>query len=173
MVTKTRGTQVHARSAGSRCTSEQVWRQITKASFAVLSHVTPSGEPRSSGVVYRTLDRRLYIAVAPESWKARHLAVNGRVAVTVPVPRGGLLALAMPIPPATVSFHGNAIVHPAGSPGVGPLLEELGALLPAERRTSATVIEIVPDGAFVTYGIGVSLNAMRDPDAARSRVLVT
>jgi Pyridoxamine 5'-phosphate oxidase len=166
-------TKIRDAEAQSRLSSEQVWRQIAKASFAVLSHVTPSGEPRSSGVVYRTLDRRLYIAVAPNSWKARHLAVNGRVAVTIPVPRGGLLALVMPIPPATVSFHGNAIVHPAGSPEVGPLLEELGALLPAERRTSAAVIEIVPDGAFVTYGIGVSLNEMRDPDTARSRVPVT
>ncbi len=47
--------------------------------------VTPAGEPRSSGVVYRTLGRRLYVAVAPDSWKARHVAVDGRVSLTVPV----------------------------------------------------------------------------------------
>src|SRR6476619_3190409 len=88
-------------------TSEQVWRQIAKASFAVLSHVTLAGEPRSSGVVYRTLGRRLYVAVAPDSWKAQHVALDGRVSLTVPVRRGGLLALVMPIPPATVSFHGR------------------------------------------------------------------
>jgi hypothetical protein len=156
-----------------RLTSEQVWRQISKASFAVLSHVTSAGEPRSSGVVYRTLGRRLYVAVAPDSWKARHVAVDGRVSVTVPVHRGGVLALVMPIPPATVSFHGRAIVHPAGSPKVGPLLDELGSLLPAERRTSAAIIEIVPEGAFVTYGIGISLAKMRDPGSARARVPVT
>jgi hypothetical protein len=79
----------------------------------------------------------------------------------------------MPIPPATVSFHGHAIVHPAGSPEVGPLLEELGSLLPAERRTSAAIIEIVPEGAFVTYGIGISLAKMRDPVSARARAPVT
>jgi len=154
-------------------TSEQVWRQIAKASFAVLSYVTPAGEPRSSGVVYRTLGRRLYVAVAPDSWKARHVAVDTRVSLTVPVHRGGVLALVMPIPPATVSFHGRAIVHPAGSPEVGPLLDELGSLLPAERRTSAAIIEIAPEGAFVTYGIGVSLAKMRDPASARARVPVT
>ena len=33
-------------------TTEQVWQQVAKATFAVLSHVTPSGEPRYSGVVY-------------------------------------------------------------------------------------------------------------------------
>ena len=61
---------------------------------------------------------------------------------------------------------------PAGSPEVRPLLEELGALLPTERRASASIIEIIPEGAFVTYGLGVSLAKMRDPSAARSRVRV-
>jgi hypothetical protein len=168
METKVRDSEVQARPS-----SEQVWRHVARASFAVLSHVTPSGEPRSSGVVYRTLGRRLYVAVAPDSWKARHVAVDGRVSLTVPVHRGGVLALLMPIPPATISFRGRAIVHPAGSPEVGPLLDELGSLLPAERRTSAAIIEVVPEGAFVTYGIGISLAKMRDPGSARARVPVT
>jgi pyridoxamine 5'-phosphate oxidase-like protein len=165
-------TKIRDQEVTARVTSEQVWREISKASFAVLSHVTPSGEPRSSGVVYRTLGRRLYVAVAPDSWKARHVALDGRVSLTVPVRRGGLLTLVVPIPPATVSFRGRAVVHPAGSPEVAPLLDELAPLLPAERRTSAAIIEIVPEGAFVTYGIGVSLAQMRDPAAARARVPV-
>ncbi len=78
----------------------------------------------------------------------------------------------MPIPPACISFQGSAIVHAAESPEVRPLLEKLGSLLPAERRTSASIIEIAPEGAFVTYGIGVSLMKMRDPAVARARVPV-
>jgi hypothetical protein len=93
--------------------------------------------------------------------------------VTVPVRRGGILSLVAPIPPATVSFHATAIVHPAGSPQVRPLLKELGSLLPAERRASACLIEILPEGVFVTYGLGVSLSKMRDPAAARARVSVS
>jgi Pyridoxamine 5'-phosphate oxidase len=158
---------------GPGLTSEQVWRALTEGSFAVLGHVTPSGEPRSSGVVYKTIGRRLYVAVAPDSWKAKHVAASGRVAVTVPVRRGGILSLVVPIPPATISFHGNAIVHPAGSPQVRSLLKELGSLIPADRRATASVIEIVPEGAFVTYGLGVPLTKMRDPAAARARVPVT
>lgn len=99
---------------------EQVWRAIAKASFAIVSYVTPTGEPRSSGVMYATVGRRLYVVVGPESWKAKHVAASGRVAVTVPVRRGGLLSLALPIPPATISFHGAAIVHPPGSPRLAP-----------------------------------------------------
>jgi hypothetical protein len=144
------------RPTAARLTTEQVWRQLVKASFAVLGHVTPAGEPRSSGVVYKTVGQRLYIAIAPDSWKARHIAVSGRVAVTVPVRRGGLLSLVLPIPPATISFHGTAIVHPADSPQVRSLLNELASLLPEERRASAAVIEVIPEGSFVTYGVGVS-----------------
>jgi hypothetical protein len=157
----------------SHLTTEQVWQQIAKASFAVLSHVTPAGEPRSSGVVYKTIGRRLYVAVARDSWKARHIAASRRVAVTVPVRRGGILSLVAPIPPATISFHATAIVHQAGSPQVHLLLKELGSLLPAERQASGSIIEILPKGEFLTYGLGVSLLKMRDPAAARARTPVT
>ena len=56
--------------AGPGLTSEQVWRAVARESFAVLNHVTPSGDPRSSGVVYKTVGRRLAVAVAPGSWTA-------------------------------------------------------------------------------------------------------
>jgi pyridoxamine 5'-phosphate oxidase-like protein len=157
----------------ARLTSEQVWQQLAKGAFAVLSHVTPAGEPRSSGVLYRSIGRRLYIAVAPGSWKARHVAASGRVAVTVPVRRGGLLSLVTPIPPATISFHATAIVHAADSPEVRSVLKELASLLPAERQASACIIEVIPEGFFVTYGIGVSLAQLRDPAAAAARVPVS
>ena len=148
-------------------TTEQVWRRLARSSFAVVGHVTPTGDPRSSGVMYVVAGRRLYVVVAPDSWKARHMAVDGRVAVTVPVRRGGPLSLVLPIPPATISFHGTATVHPPGSvPG------RLAALVPAERRASGSVVEIVPDGDFVLYGIGVSLTRMREPGASRARVPV-
>jgi hypothetical protein len=153
-------------------TGGQVWRAVSRASFAVLSHVTPAGEPRCSGVVYKVLGHRLVVAVAPESWKARHIAADGRVAVTVPVHRGGILSLVAPIPPAAISFHGTAVVHPAGSPRARSLLDELGPVIPAERRALASAIEITPVGVFRTYGLGVSLRAMLDPAAAQARVPV-
>lgn len=155
---------------GPGLTSKQVWQSLAKASFAILSYVTPSGEPRSSGVVYKTFGRRLYVAVAPNSWKAKHVAASGRVAVTVPVRRGGILSLVAAIPPATISFHGAAIVHPAGSPDTPALLKELASLIPAERRATGWVIEIVPEGQFLTYGVGIPLRMMLDPIAAQAHV---
>ena len=157
------------RRTPSRAT-ERVWHALDEASFAVVGYATPTGEPRSSGVVYKTLGHRMYVAVAPDGWKAKHIAADGRVAVTATVRRGGLLSLVMPIPPSTISFHGSAVVYPPGSPEVRPLLKELGSLLPTERQTTAAVIEIVPESAFVTYGVGVPLMKMRDPAVARARV---
>ena len=162
-----------ARTIQHPLTTKQVWHQVAKASFAVLGYVTPSGEPRSSGVVYKLIEGRLCVAVAPDSWKAKHVAASGRVAVTVPVRRGGLLSLVAPIPPATISFHAAAIVHPAGSPRARSLLKELASLIPAERQASGAVIEVVPEGEFLTYGLGVPLRKMLDPVAAQARVPVS
>jgi Pyridoxamine 5'-phosphate oxidase len=156
----------------ARLTSEQVWRALTRASFAVVSYVTPAGEPRSSGVVYAAGGHQLYAAVAAGSWKARHIAASGRVAVTVPVRRGGPLSLLFPIPPATVSFHGAAIVHPAGPVAGRAVPERLASLLPPERRASSCILEIVPEGRFMVYGLGVPLSRMRSPAAAQARVPV-
>lgn len=150
--------------------SADVWRALHKASAAVLGHVTASGSPRTSAVVYQAIGRHLYVAVAPDGWKARHIAADNRVSMTVLVPRGGLLSLAFPIPPASISFHGRATVHAADAPEVAPLLAQLASLLPPERAASSCLIEIAPAGDFVTYGIGVSLLAMRDPARARARV---
>jgi hypothetical protein len=45
-------------------------------------------------------------------------------------------------------------------------------MLPPERRTACTVLEIHPIGHYVTYGLGVPLLAMRDTARARARVPV-
>jgi hypothetical protein len=156
----------------SRVTSTSAWRELARQSFAVLSHVNAAGEPRSSGVVYGLVGHRLYIAVAPDGWKAREVENGSRVAMTVPVRRGGILSLLFPIPPATISFHARVTVHPAGSQDIASLAKDLEKLLPEARRASAVVFELVPEGLFLTYGIEVSLAEMRDPTVATAHVPV-
>ncbi|HSK98156.1 MAG TPA: pyridoxamine 5'-phosphate oxidase family protein, partial [Euzebyales bacterium] len=79
-------------TAPSRPSSDDIWREIASGSFLVLSYVTPSGDPRSAGVMYKAIGQKLYIVTGADSWKARHIAADGRVAVTVPVRRGGILS---------------------------------------------------------------------------------
>jgi len=162
-------TAIETSASAPRLTSDQVWRQVAKQSFAVISQATSEGAPRSSGVLYKTIDRKLFVVTDANSWKAKHLAANPHIAVTVPVHRGGLLALVAPIPPATISFHGTAVVHAAGTMSIP---EALSPLIPPERRSDCAIIEISPEGAFVTYGIGVALLRMRHPELSRARVPV-
>ena len=109
------------------------------------------------------------MAVAPDGWKARQIVDGQQVAVTIPVRRGGPLSLVLPIPPATISFQARAIAHAAGSLDLTTVSKKLLSLLPKDRR-AATVLELVPEDSFLTYGIGVSLRAMMDPVAARAHV---
>jgi hypothetical protein len=160
-------------AAGERhndLTSAEIWHVLQRHSFAVLAYRTPAGEPRSSGVVYAAMDGHLYVVVAPDSWKARHVPLSGRVAVTVPVQRGKLLSLLFPIPPATISFHGSAVMLATGSGRGRAVLDRLRSLLPPERQAHAVLLELTPEDAFVTYGLGVSLGQMRHPELARARV---
>ncbi len=128
-----------------RLTSHQVWAEVGKASFAIVSHVTPAGEPRSSGVVYAEERHHLYVAVAPDGWKARQIADDQQVAVTIPVRRGGPLSLLLPIPPATISFHARAIAHPAGSLDLRTVSKKLLAA-PSEGSTRRDRARTRPGG---------------------------
>ena len=161
--------QIGAKGRGT-LTREQVWLALDKASFAVLGHVNGAGEPRSSGVVYGVADRRLYVVVAADGWKAHDLHTGDQVAVTVPVRRGGLLSLLFPIPPATISFHASVTVHEPDTVRPGMLPGDLAKLLPASAAGSSVLLELVPTGAFLTYGIGVPLLDLRRPEVARGRV---
>lgn len=150
---------------------EQVWRAVSRASFAILGHVTPAGEPRSSGVVYAAVGRHLYVVTNAHSWKARQIADGDPVGVTVPIRRGGLLSLVAPIPPATVSFRATAVVHPPGTVDVRSVSKRLASQLPDHGR-GGMLLELVPHGTFLTYGLGVSLRGMLDPVAAQAHVPV-
>jgi hypothetical protein len=156
-------------ATGPTCAA--VWRELAHQSFAILSHVDGRGVPRSSGVVYGLHQQRLYVVVAPEGRKARDIATGDHVSVTVPVRRGGVLALAMPIPPATITFQAVAAVYPPGSPDVPTLPAGLARLLPPDDAT-ACLIELTPVGRFLTYGIGIGLLDMRIPSRARGSVPV-
>ena len=160
-------------ATGSVLTTEHVWNEIGKASFAILSYVTPAGKPRSSGVMCAAVGHRLYVVTAADSWKTRQISTGDEVAVTVPIRRGGLLSLVAPIPPATVSFHATATVHPADSVSIEKVPKKLASQLPTERRSAGCLLELAPEGNFLTYGLGVSLRDMAKPAAALAHVPVS
>ena len=155
-------------------TTESVWRALSKNTFAVLSWVTPKSASRSAGIIYLARDRKLMIGAESHSWKVRHIRENPNVSITATLKKRIPFMPWLPLPDATISFHGKArVVEP---PDVDPaLMRDLtrGMVDDPELRANSCVIEVIPEGEFVTYGIDVSTLAMRDPNAAQGRAPVS
>ena len=77
------------------------------------------------------------------------------------------------VPAATITFCGEAkIIDPAdASPEILQAIYR-GMAEDPERLADTCLIEVMPVKDFITYGIGVSLMQMRDPNLARGRVPV-
>ncbi len=151
---------------------ERVWKEVGKQSFMILSHVTPAGQPRSSGVVYRAMGHRLYVVVGSDSLKARQIAEGQRVALTIPVRRGGPLSLVVPLPPGTISFHARVSALRTGADFDITTVSKVFKLMPADERRTTVVLELEPECEFMTWGVGVSLRKLSDPVGARAHVAV-
>ena len=153
--------------------SEQVWREIQRRFFAVVAFVTPGGEARCAGVIYKVRDRDIYIATDTNSWKTRHITQNPHVSLTVTIPKRIPFLPWLQIPPATITFQGDASIHDSREvPPEIPLALLRGLELGSADLSDVCVIRVRPRGEFVTYGFGVSLRTMRKPEAAHGRVTV-
>ena len=154
-------------------TATQVWQAIEKELFAVVGMVNAAGEARTAGLVYIVRDRQLYIATGRDTWKARHMAANPHVSVTIPIAKRVPIMPWLKIPQATITFPGTARVFPAAE--ASPELRRAIFQYKADDRemvAGSCIVEITPVGEFVTYGVGVRLMDMREPAKARGRAPV-
>lgn len=154
-------------------TTENVWTAIEKELFAVLGLVTKEGESRTVGIVYIVRDRKFYIGTGLQTWKSKHIMQNPHVSMTIPIARRIPLAPWVRVPQATITFSGKAHITPA--------TEASAELNQAVFRHYADdedfmkencVIDVSPEGDFLTYGIGIPLMKMRHPHLARGRAPV-
>ena len=154
-------------------TTDQVWQEIEQEIFCVLGMVTPDQESRTVGVVYAVQDRVLVIGTGKTTWKARHIRQNPAVSVTIPKPKRIPLLPWIKIPAATITFSGTAAVKDAATSS-RELLQKVFRHMAdnQEMVEKSCLIEITPQGDFLTYGIGVPLIKMRQPEHARGRVNV-
>jgi len=154
--------------------AQSVWQEMEKQVFAVLGMVTAKGEARTVGIVYVIHGRTLLISSGKSAWKVRHIAQNPHVSLTIPIHKRIPVMPWIKIPAATITFSGEAaILAPADLPAetLNPLFR--GMELDPNFLADTAVIQVKPVGEFITYGVGVSLMDMRQPEKARGRVLVT
>jgi hypothetical protein len=154
-------------------TYEQVWTEIKKELFAVLGMVTAKGEARTVGIVYVAHNNKIYIATGTDTWKARHIRQNAHVSITVPISKRIPFMPWIKIPAATITFSGLGTVLDVKSVGED-IIQALfrGLEADSDLRETMCVIEIEPIDDFITYGVGIPLMTMRDPEKARNRVPV-
>jgi len=158
---------------GKPATTDIVWEAIKKEFFAVLGMVTKESETRSTGIVYSVNDSMLYIGTGLESWKTHHIKLNPEVSITIPIPKRIPLLPWIKIPQATISFSGTARIIPAVEAEHNILRSVYRHMADdQELMKESCIIEVIPKGDFITYGIGVSLMEMRNPELARGRAPV-
>jgi len=144
-----------------------------KRIFAVLGMVTKESETRSTGIVYSVNDSMLYIGTGLESWKTHHIKLNPEVSITIPIPKRIPLLPWIKIPQATISFSGTARIITAVEAEHNILRSVYRHMADdQELMKESCIIEVIPKGDFITYGIGVSLMEMRNPELARGRAPV-
>jgi hypothetical protein len=137
-------------------------KAIAARSFCTLATASAAGRPHVAGVIYSAVGHTLYASTLRESRKARNVAANPRVAVTVPVRR-------LPIgPPSAVQFQGTAIILDNDDPEVrehaaAGLLRAISAHGELELD-GGCVLRITPGRRLLTYGLGMPLlRLLRDP----------
>lgn len=150
-------------------TSQQIWAEVEKNTFAVLGMVTAKGEPRTVGIVYVVDDHKLYIGADRTAWKTKHIETNPHVSATVAIPKRVPLMPWIKVPAATITFSGTARVLEKHDLG-GELLDKL--YRHDDDRDEWCAIEMTPEKDFVTYGVGVSVLTMRSPAKSRARAPV-
>ena len=153
--------------------SELVWNALKKEMFAVLGMATAKGEARTVGIVYAVHDHKVYIASRRDTWKVRHISQNPHVSLTAVIPKRIPFLPWIKIPAATITFSGKAAVL-----DVNQVEKEVKNILlrgletDAEMLATMCVIEVQPVGDFITYGVGIPLKTMREPENARGRAPV-
>jgi len=154
-------------------TTSNVWEAINKEFFAILGMVTEDNQSRTVGIVYLVQENKLYIGTGLQTWKARHINNNPSVSMTIPIAKRVPVAPWIKIPQATITFSGTAKIIPRDLAS----LELLKLVFrhkadDKEFMKENCLIEVTPEGDFITYGIGIPLMKMREPELARGRAPV-
>lgn len=142
--------------------AQAVLEAIGKRSFATLASTSAAGWPHAAGVLYALSGDHLYVSTMGASRKARNIAENPRVAVTVPVRRA-------PVgPPSSIIFQASARVLELDDPELRAAAAS-GDLKPVTGHgelelPGGVFIQIALPRKVVTYGLGMSLlSLIRDP----------
>ncbi len=140
----------------------EILRTIAKKSFCTLATTSEAGFGHAAGVIYDAVDGTLWFHTMRNSRKARNVAGNPRVGVTIPfrkLPMG---------PPFTIQFQAIARIVDLDSPEIATLVQR-GELKPITghgelEMPGSCFVAVEPRGSINSFGPGARLlDLIRDP----------
>jgi len=143
---------------------------LKKKNWLVLSTVDNKNIPHSSVVVYQSDGNNIYCITGKNTLKARNIRQNNKVSVTIPF-RKNFFHKIVPAPPAELHFTAVAEIRPFEDQQARKIFAKyLKYHENVENQEDSIWIKITPSRRISTYGVGVKLLKMRNPDKARNFV---
>ena len=150
---------------------EQEVRMILKEkNWLVLSTVDEKNQPHSSVIMYQSDGNILYFETGLNTLKSKNIQKNNKVSITIPF-RKGFLHKVIPSPPAELHFKATIESVPKDNEEARKILAKfLKYSEKAGAEDDSVWFKITPSNLIATYGVGVSLSSMRNPEKARNLV---
>ncbi len=149
---------------------KEIRKIIKKNIWLVLSTVDKEEQPHSSVVMYQSDGYDIYFETGEYTLKARNIRVNNKISVTIPF-RKSFFHKIIPAPPAELHFKAIAEFTSKDDEKTRKIMEKVLKYEEKAGIEDETVwIKIVPSDIISTFGVGVKLLDMRNPEKARNLV---
>lgn len=147
----------------------EVRKVLRKKNWLVLC-TSDNNVPHSSVVVYQSDGYVIYCMTGKNTLKARNIRSNNKVSVTLPF-RKNFLHKIIPAPPAELHFTAEAEIKSFDNEEArGVFSKYLKYQENIENQEENIWIKIIPSKRISTYGVGIPLFKMRNPEKARNLV---
>ena len=148
----------------------EVIKAIKSNMWMVISTVDEKNHPHSSVVVYQSDGEILIFQTGIHTIKAKSIQYNNNISVTIPF-RKNFLHKLIPAPPAELHFTGKAEILPYDDIQARKIFSRfLKYSEDVEYPQDSIWVKITPSNIISTYGVGVRLLDMRNPDKAMNLV---
>ena len=152
---------------------KEVKQNIKKQNWLVLSTVDSNGKPYSSVLVYQSDGNIIICQTGMNTLKAINIRANNKIAITIPI-RKNFLHKLIPAPPAEIHFTTEAEILPKENEQARAIFSKyLKHSENADLPQDSIWIKIKVPNKVITYGIGVPLIKMRDPNKARNIIYLS
>ena len=148
----------------------EVIKIIKSNMWMIISTVDEKNHPHSSVVVYQSDGEVLIFQTGMNTIKAKAIRQNNTVSVTIPF-RKNFLHKLIPAPPAEIHFSGKAEILPYNDLQARKIFSRfLKYSEDVEYPQDSIWVRIIPSNIISTYGVGVRLLDMRNPNKAKNLV---